>query len=234
MPIPAFEQRRSAGCDRRAHRQRRRADLRLSVRRATQFEEVLPLRGRHDHGVPQERLEQPIQFLLVHVQVEQRTSMYDRGISGRKPNAPRLLRFLVAGSTSLADMPALLRPHSSGIAGSFWTRSISFAVGTARELAEFREKLRCVLNSARTKRGKRYLERNKPDPGRADASPAIRAHCRPLGPSRKPSRDNARTPARRCRPSLPARPPPVCPSRRRSRSGRRDSRAARRIPPPAR
>ena len=50
-------------------------------------------------------------------------------------------------------MPALLRPHSSGAAGSRSTRSINFAVGTALELAEFLDSTRCVLNSASTKRG---------------------------------------------------------------------------------
>jgi hypothetical protein len=41
----------------------------------------------------------------------------------------------------------------SGMNGSARTRSISFSVGMAREEAEFRLSIRCVLNSARMKRG---------------------------------------------------------------------------------
>ena len=51
--------------------------------------------------------------------------------------------------TSEADMPALLRPHSSGDAGSRSTRSIKFAVGTALELALFREL--CTTKPSATK-----------------------------------------------------------------------------------
>ena len=71
-------------------------------------------RRRHDDRVPQERLEKPIQLLLVHVELEEPARVRNRIVARLQPNALCGFALLPPTRRSLADMPALLRPHSSG------------------------------------------------------------------------------------------------------------------------
>ena len=52
-------------------------------------------------------------------------------------------------------MPRWFLPKLSGTKGSARTAAMRFSTGTARELAEQRLSIRCVLTSARMIRGKR-------------------------------------------------------------------------------
>ena len=184
--------------------------------------------------MPEKRLEDAVELLLVNFQLEQlaRACRPRRRAPAAKPRCAASASSY--GEQSLADMPALLRPHSNGNTGSLLDPLDQFRRRhCARSSQNFSRGFRCVLNSARTKRGKRHLERGEPDSGRTDGvqqnARAVR-HAAALGFSR----DSVGTRELRYRPWSPARPHRACPYRKRSRPARCDSRAASRSRPPAR
>ncbi|HEY6449623.1 MAG TPA: hypothetical protein VIX60_02975 [Candidatus Cybelea sp.] len=77
-----------------AHPKRGLPNLGLRVGRAAQLEEILPLRGGHDDRVPQKRLEQPIQLLLMHVELKEPARVRDGVVASLQPNALCGLRFV--------------------------------------------------------------------------------------------------------------------------------------------
>ena len=154
MPLSERDRPRRARRQRLAHAHRRLPNFGLRGRRAAQREKILPLRRRHDDRVPQKRLQNAIEFLLVNLKLHQSSRVFHSRIARAQPNA--FGKFLVGWVQHVVGR------HPRFVASPFQRKHrIVFDLfqefarrHSTRTRANFREYTLCVLNSDRTKRGK--------------------------------------------------------------------------------